>query len=183
MIEVSVEFHGPFRVAEGTAGDGVDEVARDGIPASSLKGVMRAAAAYRLALPAVVVDRIFGTVATASPWAWTDLRLREPIVTTRTRVPLDPVTRTAVRGGLLVAQEVWSASAESFSVEWCGAADDEHLGDAHVLAGIAMSVKSLGASRRRGLGWVSLRPSVAGTPLSPTDAAAAIDRARRGEGS
>ena len=50
-----------------------------------------------------------------------------------------------------MAQEVWSASAESFSVEWCGAADDEHLGDAHVLAGIAMSVKS--PVRRDAAGW------------------------------
>lgn len=181
MIEVTVDFHGPFRIAQGAADDGVDVTARaDRVPASSLKGVMRAAADHRLALPETVVQRIFGTSQAASPWAWTDLVLDGQVLRTRTRVPLDPTTRTARKGGLLVAQEVWCRSSQSFRIEWCGDGNRRTSHDDLLLAGIALAVKSLGSARRRGLGWVSMRPALSGNLVDPAAAAAAITSARRG---
>jgi CRISPR/Cas system CSM-associated protein Csm3 (group 7 of RAMP superfamily) len=177
MIEVEVAFHGPFRVSQGTGWQGVDQVAhRDRIPASSLKGVMKAAAAHRLGLPASTVARLFGTTTHPCPWAWGDMDLLDAQrrVTNRVRIPIDPATGVAARRGLFLAEEVWVAGRPSFQIDAIGPAGARGTDDPLLLAACAMAVKSLGAARRRGLGWVGMQPRVSGQAVTPDAAAAAV---------
>ena len=106
---VHVTAHGPLRVATGHAGRGLDAVVdRDRVPASSLKGVMRATATHLLALPTPTVDRLFGTATSASPWAWSDVDLRSPDVSasvaSRVRVAIDSDSGTVRDGALMHAE-------------------------------------------------------------------------------
>lgn len=184
MIAVEVRFHGPFRISQGVGEDGVDDTAtRDRIPASSLKGVMRAAAMQRLSLNQAVVERVFGSIREPSLWGWTDLRMPNARITTRVRVPIDPATHTAAQGALVVAQEVWNNAPCGFAIEWLGPFGSDAGDDAMLLAACALAVKSLGSSRRRGLGWVSFTPIVEGVRVSPVDAAKVVAQNRGGEAS
>lgn len=182
-LTIAVTFHGPVRVARGQAEAGLDDVVdRSRIPASSLKGVMRAAARYRLALPAAVVEHVFGTRRQAGAWSWDDLRLDgEGIVaavTSRIRIPVDALSGAAARRGLHHAEELWVRGRPTFHVE-CTAPGGEVTPDEKLLlAAAAMAVHSLGSSRRRGLGWVSLQPHLEGRPVDAAAAAAAVVAAR-----
>lgn len=184
---VHVTAHGPLRVATGHAGRGLDAVVdRDRIPASSLKGVMRATATNLLALPATTVDRVFGTTIAPSPWAWSDVDLHSPAVTssvaTRVRVRIDPATGTVTDGALMHAEELWLEGDPVFRIDQIDHVADPAR-DGRLLAAIATAVPSIGASRRRGLGWVSLRPVLddTGTALSADEAAGLLMSARSGE--
>lgn len=177
MIEVEVVFHGPFRVSEGTGGQGVDQLAhRDRIPASTLKGVMRAAGHLRLGLDKPTIERLFGSTTSPAPWAWQDLDLlaAQRRVTNRARIPIDPVTGVAARRGLFLAEEVWVPGAASFWIDAIGAAETRRREDAVLLAACAMAVKSFGSARRRGLGWIGMHPKVSGKQVTAEAAAAAV---------
>lgn len=184
-LRVRIDFHGPFRVGTGRAGSGANATLdpHDPLPAPSLKGLMRASA--RLLLPGVawhstLLDAVFGATRTPSPWSWSgaDFTTAEggdrPPVLVRARVPIDPATGTARSGQLLFAQEMWARQAE-FTVARTGPLDP--LGPAPdeetqltVLACAAAGVHALGASRRRGLGWVTC------VPLEPAVDDALLDR-------
>jgi CRISPR/Cas system CSM-associated protein Csm3 (group 7 of RAMP superfamily) len=168
---VTITFHGPFRVATGSARGGTDETVdlADPLPASSLKGLMRACARELLPGARGLVDAVFGTAAEPSPWHW------EPVVFattpqphTRARVKIDPVTGTAADGHLMFGEELWATTGR-FRVTGPGHWIHPHPEEDHrtVLVCAAAGVKSLGADRRRGLGWVSLVPD------APIDAACA----------
>lgn len=62
VIKVTVLFHGPFRVATGVATPGTDETVNreDLLPASSLKGLMRASAVRLLPHRPELIHRTFG---------------------------------------------------------------------------------------------------------------------------
>ena len=157
-MKFEIEFHGPFRVAAGHAAPGVD-VSVDLtslLPESSLKGVMRSAA-NQLGVAASLVAEVFGTAAAGSAWAWLPVTYAtEPLVTRRARTPIDAESGTVVAGALLMAHEVWTSSA-TFHIEHVGRLDDatrqRHL---CVLALAARGVRSLGGTRNRGLGWVTI---------------------------
>lgn len=186
-VTVHVTAHGPMRVASGHAGRGLDAVVdRDRIPASSLKGVMRATATNLLALPTSSVDRLFGSVATPSPWAWSDVDLGgdgvSSHVTSRVRVRIDAETGTVAEGALMHAEELWLEGDPVFRIDQIDRVDDPGL-DGRLLAAIARAVHSLGASRRRGMGWVTLRPVLddTGKELTAREATDALMVARGSE--
>lgn len=154
-LDFHITFHTPFRVATGTARAGVDSAVDPLalLPGSSLKGVMRAAAA-RL-LPSSLVDDVFGAPGDAGPWSWTGAEFPvTPVIADRTRIALD--NGVAAEGSLLINDEVWAHTA-TFIVEQQSfiAADDV---DRHttILEFAARSVHLLGADRRRGLGSVTV---------------------------
>lgn len=169
-MRVTVTFHGPFRVATGVARDGLGEVVDpdDLLPASSLKGLMRAAARQLLPGQGGLVAEVFGTDANrqeglaaraASPWHWDDPEFPSaPRRHVRARVSIDPETGTAKRDFLVLGEELWADTA-SFTVTRRLPLAPETLRRHHVvLAASAAAVHALGADRRRGLGWVSCVP-------------------------
>lgn len=187
---VDVTFHGPLRIALGLGRDGTDAVVNpDRIPATSLKGVMRAAATRELGLTSDLVNAIFGTPLSPSPWAWTDLALTadQRRVAVRARIPIDNDAGAAARQGLFLAEELWITGTHRFTVDRTGPLGPEtarrHL---YLLAGAAGCLTSMGSSRRRGLGWVSCVAGVAGADgtLVPVtvDAVLAARDPNHGEG-
>ncbi|MER5182589.1 RAMP superfamily CRISPR-associated protein [Streptomyces sp. NPDC002896] len=163
-MKVRIDFHGPFRVSTGRAAAGANDTVDDLdlLPASSLKGVMRASAALLLPERKELLDAVFGAARRPSRWHWSGATVQDvPVVTQRARIAIDPNTGAARKNHLLFAEEIWARTA-SFSVTRTGplTADDErtHL---TVLACAAAGVHALGADRRRGLGWVTC------TPLDP----------------
>lgn len=179
-MRVTITFHGPFRVATGTGRPGIDAaVDRDNLlPASTLKGIMRDSAERLLpGLPGLVAA-VFGDTRHPTPWGWEAARFPAPVgdpgggqggpggpvVVTRARVRLDEDSGAALRDHLLYAEDVWAHRAE-FTVTQYGPLPETDgppldLG-AHlaVLACAAAGVHSLGADRRRGLGWVRCEPA------------------------
>lgn len=180
MLEIPVKFHTPFRISTGTGDQNADVVAlADRIPASSLKGVMRAAAQVRLGIPEPVVLRIYGSTDRDCPWGWTDLKLDDAAtVRIRVQVPIDRRSGTAKRGALLKSEEIWVNQDQHFAIDRIVSGDETTADDAVLLAACALAVQSLGASRRRGLGWVSMTPKIDGVPVTPKDAAAAVIASR-----
>lgn len=154
-----IDFLSPFRVSTGQAAAGVDATIDEGdpLPATSLKGVMRATAKQLLGEHAPLVDEVFGNSKQPCPWHWGDAvpvagHWAQPQVTAR--VQIDPSTRTATRDMLALAEETAAARAE-FVLTRMAPVVDAGL-HAAVLAIAARATRSLGAARRRGLGWVSI---------------------------
>jgi len=162
-VEFRVVFHEGFRVAGAYARDGVDLAsdAIDPLPADSLKGVMRAAAVSLVGRTGLV-ERVFGTPATPSVWAWSGARLPEGQtwqVGVRHRVSIDAQAHAARPDLLVTAERVWAPQA-TFTVTRVGyldpSAEADHLALLRVSAG---AVHGLGGWRRRGLGWVQISPA------------------------
>lgn len=180
-IEVTVKLHTPARIATGRAARGLDAVLdREIIPASSLKGIMRATGREILGLSEPTLGRLFGTATgQASAWAWSDIELPSAaVVGTRVRIPIDPATGVARTGGLLHAEELWVDEPMHFTIQQISAASES---DACLLAACAMAVKGLGASRRRGLGWVTMTAQIAGRQVGAVEAASLVETERAGQ--
>lgn len=166
-MQFTITFHGPFHVATGTAEQGIDRTVDPDalLPASSLKGLMRAAAAEQLGVAPSVVDAVFGDDPTRrdrdrrrrlrpSPWWWSDAALVGAEVANITQIRVDDETGTTDRGFLMFGQHVW-AEAATFDVEQRDPVDDLAL-HTLVLNAAARAVVSLGGQRRRGEGWVTV---------------------------
>ena len=165
-MRIEITFHGPFRVETGSARDGIAAtVDRDElVPASSVKGVMRASAKALLPSRLELVDDVFGDATEngprrASPWHWSAAVFdTEPAYEHRARIAIDPTTGAARPEFFFLGEEVW-ATAATVDITQHRRLDpdtrDRHL---TVLACSAAGVHALGADRRRGLGWVSVRP-------------------------
>lgn len=154
-----IDFLSPFRVSTGQAATGVDATIDpdDPLPATSLKGVMRATAKRLLGEDATLVGEVFGNTEQPCPWHWGDAvrSVGGPWLRQITaRVQIDPVTRTATRDMLALAEETAAARAEFVLTRMAPVADTGL--HAAVLAIAARATRSLGAARRRGLGWVSI---------------------------
>jgi CRISPR/Cas system CSM-associated protein Csm3 (group 7 of RAMP superfamily) len=164
-VKFTLRFHTPFRVATGTASDGLNEVHDpvNPIPASSVKGLMRANAKLILRVDKAVRDEVFGSRRIRCPWWWSDVMLDSSASSIRTRLGIDPETGTAAEGALFTASELWADSG------WFEVLDRDRIDpqrrDLHiaVLKASALAITSFGADRRRGLGWVGI------TPESPWD--------------
>lgn len=170
MIDFTITFHGPFHVATGVPSAGIDSPTETSVPlpATSLKGLMRAEARDRLGIDDAYVDAIFGRStedrngsprrSTSAVWAWTDATVDSPKVTPYARIKVDEHGLTE-RGFLRFGTEVWALTA-TFHVEPLVALEPE-VRDRHrlVLRAAARSVSSLGGDRRRGSGWVSIQDS------------------------
>ncbi|MGW1677944.1 RAMP superfamily CRISPR-associated protein [Saccharopolyspora sp. NPDC002376] len=165
-LEFEILFHGPFRVALGQGGPGVHNTIsrRDALPASSLKGVVRATAALLLGPDNPAVAEVFGSSRRPCPWHWSSPQpsIREddqaraswyaPMPTARVRI--DRETHTAAEDMLAIAEQTGAESA-TFAVTQTARIDDlaKHQ---DVLLVAAQATRSLGALRRRGLGWVGI---------------------------
>ncbi|MDT9692647.1 hypothetical protein Q5762_30820 [Streptomyces sp. P9(2023)] len=161
IVKVHITFHGPFRVATGRAHEGTDQTVNrvDLLPASSVKGLLRASAAQLLPGRKDLLGTVFGTAQTPTPWHWGQVRFPdEPVVVPRARVSLDARTGAARNDHLLLGDEVWATTAE-FTITRRGHLPCNQLADHRtVLACAAAAVHALGSDRRRGLGWVTCTP-------------------------
>lgn len=156
-MEFEIVFHGPMRIATGTAAPGTDATVDPGalLPATSLKGLMRDTARQLFADGDVVA--VFGGGGQPSPWSWCSARIEPeaPTVTRRARIRRDERGVTD-RGALLVQEEVWPERA-TFVIEQVLPVPSEELERQRlVLTAAAHAVHALGADRRRGLGWVGV---------------------------
>jgi hypothetical protein len=128
------------------------------------------AAVRSLGLPAAPVAEVFGSAAAPSPWAW---YAATPVgsweFSLRNRVQIDPDSGTAKKDHLVLGEQAWAAQAR-FEVVQAGALPADRA-DTHVLVlrCAATAVHSLGAWRRRGLGWVGITPEDG--PVSAEDVA------------
>lgn len=153
-----IDFLSPFRVSTGEAAAGVDATIdmRDPLPATSLKGVMRATAKQLLGEKADLVGKVFGDAKRPCRWHWGDAVptgvWAPPQITAR--VQIGPTSHTATRDMLALAEETTAARAE-FVITRMAPVEDVGL-HAAVLAIAGRATRSLGAARRRGLGWVSI---------------------------
>ena len=135
VVRFTVTFHSPFRVGAAYASDGVGAAIDhdDPLPADSIKGVMRAAAADLLGTSHPAVREVFGDKRTPSPWAWSSATpSQKPAVTQRHRVSIDAEHHAARKDALVLGEQAWMPA--------------------------ATFVHGLGAWRRRGLGWVGITP-------------------------
>jgi hypothetical protein len=153
----TVTFHGPFLVSSGLSSDGVDLRSRADakVPASSIKGVMRAGARDVLGLQAALIEAVFGSAGRPGAWAWTHAGGPDDFVTwTRTHNRLDSNTHMTVDEALAVTDEVYARGPLPFSIEPTGpTTDDQRL----LLVASAFAVSSIGSGRNRGMGAVTVR--------------------------
>jgi len=166
-ITFTISFHGPFHIGSGVPDQGLDRILDrdDLVPASSLKGAMRAAAREVLKLDVALVGAVFGDssqpdpgVASrrrSSPWEWSHADLGDHTIQNLARIRMDDTTGTVARGFLMLGEVVWADTA-TFTVRQSSSIDGD-LGD-HllVLRAAARAVTSLGGGRRRGEGWVTI---------------------------
>lgn len=160
-LSFSITFHGPFHIASGASRDGITAVDSDEpVPATSLKGVMRASAKRLLGTNSELVEAVFGSGRAPAPWRWSpaapcDEEWAGP--QRAARVSIDPTTNAA-RPDMLAFSELYQATQATFHVTQNGdlSAEDRAL-HRIVLAVSGQAIQSIGALRRRGLGWVSIR--------------------------
>lgn len=168
MTTFTITFHGPFHVGTGVPQRGLDATvdADCPLPASSLKGLMRAAAEHVLGVSTAITAEVFGDPAPEpgapahqtrrqSPWSWTDARFDGVEISRHSRIRVDDAGRVG-RGFLMLGQQVWAKQAK-YDVEpfllLDPATEARHV---LVLRAAARAVTSVGAGRHRGHGWVSV---------------------------
>ncbi len=165
-VQLTFEFHGPFRIATGEPRAGLaTTVDRNRLlPPSAVKGLMRSCARDLLRLDSDVIAEVFGGDdqrgrRTSTPWHWgSPVFDTEPQVETRSRIAIDGDTGTAAPGAFFLNEEVWASTARMrLSLKQALAAPDQAR-HRTVLSCAAAGVHSFGADRRRGLGWVTIRP-------------------------
>lgn len=170
VLHFEITFLTPFRVSTGEAAPGVDATIdlENPLPATSLKGVMRATASKLLGEEAPIIGQVFGSDEHPCPWHWSDARpvggqWADRSVTARLKI--DPDTHTATRDMLVLAEEIFAPRA-AFDIRVTERLEPDRLTlQCIVLAIAGRATRSLGAARRRGLGWVSL--SCPAVELSP----------------
>jgi CRISPR/Cas system CSM-associated protein Csm3 (group 7 of RAMP superfamily) len=161
-LEVRIDFHGPFRIQTGAAADGLDATFHpdNPLPASSIKGLMRAQAQLVLGVAVPIVEEVFGSPRAGSPWWWSDAEVEDARAMVRTSTRIDQDTGTVFPGAVRTAAELWPARG-SFQIRRRGLVPDERVAQhLAVLAASARAVTALGSDRRRGLGWVSMTPDI-----------------------
>lgn len=170
-LTFTVQLHQPFLISSGLSGEGLDAVARADtyLPASSLKGVMRAAATHVLQAPADLVGEVFGVggVITrpnrGSAWAWTNAGPRSAFhAFTRSRNRLDPGGGVTVAEAMATTEEIWQKPGTeiTFLVEQLRALDaPTRRRHTTLLRASAYGVTAVGGWRNRGMGTVTIRPA------------------------
>jgi CRISPR/Cas system CMR subunit Cmr4 (Cas7 group RAMP superfamily) len=175
VIHLAVTVHTPFRVTTGSAGRGVDATVDpdNAFPASSLKGVMRAAArdllgglgtAQQGGDPALIREvlgdeQAEGAVRSGSPWHWEDAAFPTLKPQPRNRIRISESTGTVAPGALLIAEELPPAVG-SVEIWRSGSVPPGRRLVHHALLRLsARLVDGIGSDRRAGSGWVSLTPA------------------------
>lgn len=159
-LRFAVSFFGPYHALTGNSVDGLDGGIDEHEPLSrsALKGRM-VASARTLGFASNLVERTFGTTREPCRWSWSLARLagseRKGVLS---RTEIDGSTGTVVLDHLQ-ATPVLFPTGGSFEIRLRtrqGLGSDEVPRQALVLAASAVGVTSLGAHRRRGLGWVGI---------------------------
>jgi CRISPR/Cas system CMR subunit Cmr4 (Cas7 group RAMP superfamily) len=158
VITFTIRFHGPFHVGTGNPDDGLDRpVDRSNLlPATSLKGLLRAEATEVLGIDGALVDRVFGARGKPGAWWWEDARPDGFLDVRRMARIVVGDNGIVSRGFLMLGEHVWleRATFQVGPLRQLEPADQElHM---RVLRAAARSCMSLGGSRRRGEGWVSI---------------------------
>lgn len=189
VLGFGILFHTAFRVGAASGRDGVLLAVDldDPLPADHLKGLMRAAARDVLHLDPQRIDAVFGASgrARACAWSWSSALPDTPSddavpgaaastattgtgwrFATRHRVALDPATHSARKDQLVVAEQVWAPQARFTVSQWEPLPEDEIAEHSLILRAAGAAVHGLGGWRRRGLGWVGVRPD---DPLTDAD--------------
>ena len=162
------------------------------VSASALRGVMRHQGEHVLKIDRGVIAEVFGQGQTtenaralddparpigarACPWHFgtpklvepETRKLVEPEIRKRHRIAIDDSSGTVEDGAMLLHQEVWAKSAE-FDIEQRAFIEDpaHHIA---VLTACAQCMTSIGASRNRGYGWVTVRRLADGDCRNLTD--------------
>ena len=169
VLSFEITFLSPFRVSTGEAAPGLDATIDldHALPASSLKGVMRATAEKLLGGKAPIIGEVFGSDQHPCRWHWSDASplggWADPAVTARVKIEN---THTATRDMLALAEETHAPRA-SFRIAATARMQPEQL-ELHgiVLAVAGQATRALGAARRRGLGWISVSCSSVALPPS-----------------
>lgn len=156
-MEFVIAFHSPFRVSTGHAAPGLDAGvdAANPLPASSIKGVMRATATQLLGASAIVAD-VFGSPKRESPWLWHDATGTWDPPKPAARVSMDNDTHAAAHD-MLAMQEQIGAETAHFTITQRHPLHEHTLDKHHLVLAVAgQATRSLGGDRRRGLGWVTI---------------------------
>ncbi|MGH3528589.1 MAG: RAMP superfamily CRISPR-associated protein [Pseudonocardiaceae bacterium] len=169
VLDFEITFLSPFRVSTGEAAPGLDATIdrHNALPASSLKGVMRATASKLLGDNAPLIGEVFGSDQHPCRWHWSKAGPLDewagPTVAARVTIGDN---HTATRDMLALAEETYAPRA-TFQVTATTRFEPEQL-ELHriVLAVAGQATRSLGAARRRGLGWVSVSCSTVALPPS-----------------
>lgn len=158
-MRFEISFHGPFRVATGSALEGLDATYDElvPLPGSSLKGLMRAHAGQLLGVHDTWVEAVFGSRTQPCPWHWSDATVTDAVGKVRSRIEINDATWTTADKALLTAAEIWPV-AGSFDITNRAHIEDAPQVHEAILSGSARAVTALGSDRRRGLGWVSITP-------------------------
>lgn len=158
-LEFTITFHSPLLPATGAAAPGFDMTLDPQAPlrATALKGLMRSAARDLLGVPEALVESVFGSSRTPSPWHWRVTCQPEVTLAPRTRVEIDPKTRAAKENALLFMQVGVAGDDASFVVETDGLpSGQERVIHERILSASARACAALGSQRRRGLGWITV---------------------------
>lgn len=161
QLHIEITFHGPFRIATGQARDGVAVTVNraDPLPASSLKGLMRASARDLFPGRPELIGAVFGASGQASPWHWDSAELTAPPhVEQRARIAIAPETGAVREDFFRLGEEIWATTAALRITQRLPLDAATRTRHTTVLACAAAGVHALGADRRRGWGWVDLRP-------------------------
>lgn len=181
-LTFTINFHGPFHVGSGVPSQGLDRVLDRQVllPATSLKGLMRATAAEVLGMAPGTVNVVFGTFGPnvaqqssgrriASPWNWGDARPEGPVSIHRGARISVTEQGSAERGFLMLGENAWVRQA-SFTVSPTRQIPADALSTQRlVLRGSARAVTSLGGGRTRGDGWVTITDELAWTDQDSAD--------------
>jgi hypothetical protein len=163
-MKFSIVFYSPFRVATGAASDGLDGAfdPANPLPSSSLKGLMKDQAKRVLKVDAALIDEIFGSAKTPSPWWWSDATVEfgapgsGGAERVRTQLQINQETFTAADKALRTSGELWPSTAHFEVRRRRRIAEDQAARHEAVLCASARAICALGSDRRRGLGWVSV---------------------------
>ena len=165
-LRFRIYFHSPFHLFLGMGAKGVDNIVDSDEPvsASALKGVMRHQGEHVLKIDPSVIAEVFGgwqddparqIGARGCPWHFVTPRFDSPTIRERHRIAIDESSGTVEDGAMLLHHEVWAESAE-FDIEQRAYIDNpaRHIA---VIKACAQCMTSIGASRNRGYGWVTVR--------------------------
>ena len=165
MITFTVTFHGPFHVGTGNPEAGMDRPVDRGalLPATSLKGLMRAEAAEILGVRSSLIAEIFGQAGLAGAWWWEDASVEPVPGNSKPETLVGRAARIVVGdngvvedGFLVLGEHVWSERATFRVGPLRALAPETSTRHTTILRAAARSVTALGGARRRGEGWVSI---------------------------
>lgn len=169
QLTLTIDAPGPFAVGTGHPRAGLDDTIRPAnpLPASEIKGAMRAAAAMLLGVGRTmsrslgVMDEIFGAEGRGGAWAWSDAGPADRfLLTKRSRIRVQEQSGTVQRESLAATEVAWirPGAPPTFTIEQWQPLDDGRLTEhVSVLLASAHAVTAVGSWRNRGMGSVSFR--------------------------